>query len=116
MHHGQAGPVRMVKDLVGGTAFFPMNVNAAVFKPKAVLSNALEPSAAPETASTAEALGPEPPCPALQAEKPIEPRLSQCRYRSRRPRRNGRRRRRTSCRYPLGRRSRWPRRYPMALA
>merc|ERR1740139_1759140 len=44
----------MVKDLVGGTAFFPMNVNAAVFKPKAVLSNALEPSAAPETASTAE--------------------------------------------------------------
>ena len=63
VHHGQAGPVRMVK--VGGMAFFPKN-DAAAFKPKAVLSNALEPSAAaPETASTAEALGPEPPCAAV---------------------------------------------------
>ena len=114
MHHGQAGPVRMVT--VGGIAYFPPVNDAAVLKPKVALSNAREPSAAPETASTAEALGPEPPCPALQAEKPIEPRLSQCRYWSRCPRRNGRRRRRTSCRYPLGRRSRWPRRYPMALA
>jgi len=63
VHHGQAGPVRMVK--VGGMAFFPAS-DAAAFKPKAVLSNALEPSAAaPETASTAEALGPEPPCAAV---------------------------------------------------
>ena len=54
LHHGQAGPVRMVK--VGGMAFFPKN-DAAAFKPKAVHSNALEPqSAALETASTAEAL------------------------------------------------------------
>ena len=62
LHHGQAGPVRMVK--VGGMAFFPAN-DAAAFKPKAVLSNALEPAAALETASTAEALGPEPPCAAV---------------------------------------------------
>ena len=63
LHHGQAGPVRMVK--VGGMAFFPKN-DASAFKPKAVLSNALEPSAAaPETASTAEAFGPEPPCAAV---------------------------------------------------
>ena len=63
LHHGQAGPVRMVK--VGGMAFFPAN-DAAAFKPKAVLSNALEPPlAALETASTAEALGPQPPCAAV---------------------------------------------------
>ena len=62
VHHGQAGPVRMVK--VGGMAFFPKN-DAAAFNPKAVLSNALEPSAALETASAAEALGPDPPCAAV---------------------------------------------------
>ena len=64
VHHGPAGPVRMVK--VGGMAFFPKN-DAAAFKLKAVHSNALEPqSAALETAaSTAEALGPEPPCAAV---------------------------------------------------
>ena len=59
LHHGQAGPVRMVK--AGGMAFFPAN-DAAAFKPKAVLSNALVPSV---PAPTAEALGSEPPCAAV---------------------------------------------------
>ena len=63
MHHGQAGPVRMVT--VGGIAYFPPVNDAAVLKPKAALSNAREPSAAPETASTAEAPPREPPCAAL---------------------------------------------------
>jgi hypothetical protein len=38
--------------------FFPGA--AAMVQPEAVLSNVLEPSAAPKSASTAEALGPEP--------------------------------------------------------
>ena len=63
LHHGQAGPVRMVT--VGGIAYFPPVNDAAVLKPKAALSNAREPSAAPETASTAEAPPHEPPCAAL---------------------------------------------------
>ena len=63
VHHGQAGPVRMVT--VGGIAYFPPVNDAAVLKPKAALSNARKPSAAPETASTAEAPPREPPCAAL---------------------------------------------------
>jgi hypothetical protein len=57
VHHGPTGPVRMVE--LGGMAFFP---RPAMAQPEAVLSNVLEPSAAPEAASTAEALGPEPLC------------------------------------------------------
>ena len=78
VHHGQAGPVRMVT--VGGIAYFPPVNDAAVLKPKVALSNAREPSAAPETASTAEAPPREPPCAALCAggEATAEPRLSQC--------------------------------------
>jgi hypothetical protein len=57
-HHGPTGPVRMVE--LGGMVFFPGS--AAMVQPEAVLSNVLEPSAAPKSASTAEALGPEPLC------------------------------------------------------
>ena len=56
-HHGPTGPVRMVE--LGGMVFFP---GAAMVQPEAVLSNVLEPSAAPKSASTAKALGPEPLC------------------------------------------------------
>ena len=59
MHHGQASPACVVEDK--GVTFYIPN-DAAVLEPKAVCSNALEPSAAPEAASTAAALGPEPPC------------------------------------------------------
>ena len=58
MHHGQAGPINVVE--AKGMIFYIPN-DAAVLEPKAVCSNALEPSAAPEAASTAAALGPEPP-------------------------------------------------------
>ena len=58
VHHGPTGPVRMVE--LGGMVFFPGA--AAMVQPEAVLSNVLEPSAAPKSASTAEALGPEPLC------------------------------------------------------
>jgi len=57
VHHGPTGPVRMVE--LGGMTFFP---GPAMVQPEAVLSNVLEPSAAPEAASAAEALGPEPLC------------------------------------------------------
>ena len=57
VHHGPTGPVRMVE--LGGMTFFP---GPAMAQPEAVLSNVLEPSAAPKSASTAEALGPEPLC------------------------------------------------------
>ena len=58
VHHGPTGPVRMVE--LGGMVFFPGS--AMMVQPEAVLSNVLEPSAAPKSASTAEALGPEPLC------------------------------------------------------
>jgi hypothetical protein len=57
VHHGPTGPVRMVE--LGGMTFFP---GPAMVQPEAVLFNVLEPSAAPEAASAAEALGPEPLC------------------------------------------------------
>ena len=57
MHHGQAGLIRTVE--AEGVTYFIRN-DVVVLEPKAVCSNALEPSAAaPETTSTAEALGPE---------------------------------------------------------
>ena len=60
MHHGQAGLIRTVE--AEGVTYFIRN-DVVVLEPKAVCSNALEPSAAaPETTSTAEALGPEPSC------------------------------------------------------
>ena len=60
VHHGLAGPVNVV-EAKGETFYIP--IDAAVLEPKAVCSNALEPSAAPEAAaSTAAALGPELPC------------------------------------------------------
>jgi hypothetical protein len=57
VHHGPTGPVRMVE--LGGMTFFP---GPAMVQPEAVLFNVLEPSVAPEAASAAEALGPEPLC------------------------------------------------------
>ena len=70
MHHGQAGPINVVE--AKGMIFYIPN-DAAVLEPKAVCSNALEPSAAPEAVSTAAALGPERPCaaacPAVMAPK-----------------------------------------------
>ena len=60
VHHGLAGPINVV-EAKGETFYIP--IDAAVLEPKAVCSNALEPSAAPEAAaSTAAALGLEPPC------------------------------------------------------
>ena len=59
VHHGQAGPINVVE--VKGMVFYIPN-DAAVVDPKAVCSNALEPSAAPEAVSIAAALGPDPPC------------------------------------------------------
>ena len=58
VRHGQVSPARVVE--AKGVTFHIPN-DAAVLEPKAVCSNALEPSAAPEAASTAAALGPEPP-------------------------------------------------------
>ena len=55
---------------------FYIPIDAAVVEPKAVCSNALEPSAAPEAASTAAGLGLEPPCaaacPAVMTPKSYE--------------------------------------------
>ena len=59
VHLGPTGPVRVVE--AGGETFYLSN-DAAVLEPKAVCSNTLEPSAAPEAESTAAALGPELPC------------------------------------------------------
>ena len=59
VHLGPTGPVRVVE--AGGETFYLSN-DAAVLEPKAVCSNTIEPSAAPEAESTAAALGPELPC------------------------------------------------------
>ena len=59
VHLRQADPVCVVE--AEGVALHLSN-DAAVLEPKAVCSNTLEPSAAPEAESTAAALGPELPC------------------------------------------------------